>query len=236
MMDENIILSFSLAYNKLLLDPNTTINLYDKLDGADDVAVLCNSNNVILIFRVSRSEQIEIFSPKWASKFKHISNLIEEYNNLAGNSTLFEKPEYVDSLKKQHSKIVNTIEEKYNKINRFLYGEPWVTSHHECNYYYIKFNQLYTEISHSLYNQLRNKTIEQDKNRTMVLLSQIIEKDEANSEEKFNSIQGKLFGCEFDSSNPHLGIDSILDKILKHGIDSLSEDEKNFIKRIGDSI
>ena len=216
-----------------LKDDGTTITFYNQLDNFKDVVMLGHYGIAISIFRTQIDENYYTFSDKWKSKFPKIYNMIVNYNTLTNNSTTNEIPvDYeLEELEDMYDDIFDAIQKKYTKINRYLYGEPWITSKRQRSLYYIKLNQLSYEISKTAYENLLSLSVEEEKYRNNELVDDLISQY-VNAESELDD----TVNIDDDIINKQLGIDGelniddLLDKISESGFESLNDVEIEFLR------
>lgn len=212
-----------------LQDDGTTITFYNQLESFKDVVMLGHYGIALSIFRSQFDEDCMVYSEKWEKKFPKIYNLISNYNALINNYISNEKPlKYnVEELDDLYEDIFDAVSSKYTKLNRFLYGEPWVVSKKQSSMYYIKMNQLSYRITKEAYENLLNLSINEEKNRNTELVDDLISQYlNAENDDAENTIEhSKTLNTISD-----LNIDDLLDKISKSGFDSLNDDEIEFLK------
>lgn len=211
-------------YKIALTDMSTQIEFFKKFEGLDDVSMLRYKNNIILLYKVIQPAFYLSFSKKWNKKFKKIKKQIEEYNIIIGNSLIDSNPIFFDIYSEKYNKIIENIAKKNTKLNRFLYGEPWEKKKYDKPTFHIKFNQISISINYETYQEFLLYSLNIEKQKTILRLDELL-----------NKLSDKIpISKKPKSSKPqihNLSIDYILDKISKTGLDSLTEEEKTFLKK-----
>lgn len=211
-------------YKIALTDMSTQIEFFKKFEGLDDVSMLRYKNNIILLYKVVQPAFYLSFSKKWDNKFKKLKKQIEDYNNLIGNALVDSNPIYFDIYSEKYDKIIENVSKKNTKINRFFYGEPWVKKQYDKPTFHIKFNQISISINYETYQEFLLYSLNIEKQKTILRLDELLNK-------LSDKIQLPKKAKNSKSQTTNLSIDYILDKISKTGLDSLTEEEKTFLKK-----
>jgi hypothetical protein len=99
-------------YKIALTDITTQIEFYKKYDDFYDVCILKYKNNNIYLFKFLQPTYYLSFSKKWSKRFKKIKKLIENYNNLIGNSLIDSNPIYIETYSNMYDEIIENVAKK----------------------------------------------------------------------------------------------------------------------------
>ena len=226
-MEDKILIIFK----AVLLDMSTDLFFHKKLEELEDVVVLKHSGQSLALYKISMDDEYIGLSPKWEKKFKNIKNLINFYNDSINNHNKNEKPIYVKSFENTYDKIIAKISKKTTFLNKTIYGDPWHKYVYKKSLYFIKFNQLSFQISQDIYNEYFMLSINVEKQKTSMKLNALFNKLIKNNSNYEDEIIDDVINTDVNKSNLELKIDDILDKINKSGIDSLTQEEKDFLNK-----
>lgn len=228
--DKELVVLMVEFFKKALENPTTSISFYSTYEKYENVVTLLFQGEYISIYDIPEPSLYYKLNPKWVKKYDDFCYDLEHYNKINGFLPLA-KPVYNEKLKNEYLELEDFyLKKESNYFHKLFYGYAWVEDKYTKYRYFIKYNQLYYEINSSTYGLLYNLAVNVEKQLSIKRMTELINMKN-DSYKEFVNEEKKQDNKKQNSESDIELLDSILEKIHKNGINSLTKEEKKFLKK-----